>query len=159
VNPCLTAGDVRDILESTAQKLSSYSYATTAGRPNGTWNFETGYGLIDAYAAVQLAQSLNTSSLDLHIKDSPADLAGEPNFITPYMRNSEDIWLRVCPDNGIVHQNPDYSPSNIPNTVYVRVRNESCQANTGTEELKVYWSKAGTALQWDMHWNGSLFSN
>lgn len=157
VNPCLHAGDVRDILESTAQKLSSYSYAITAGRPNGTWNIETGYGLIDAHAAVLLAQSMNTASLDLHIKDSPADLGGEPNFITPYMWNSQDIWVRVYADNGLIHQNPDYSPGGNPNTVYVRVRNESCMPNDGNEELKVYWSKAGTSLQWPMHWDGSLF--
>jgi serine protease len=157
VNPCLSGADVRTILESTAQKIGGYSYATTTGRPNGTWNIEMGYGLIDAYAAVLAAQSFGTG-LDLHIKDSTGDIAAEPNTITPYFFDSQDIWVRVFADNGLVHQNPDYSPGGNPNTVYVRVRNESCVPNTGTEQLKVYWSKAATSLQWDMHWNGTTFT-
>jgi subtilisin family serine protease len=48
----LTVSQVRDLIESTAQKVGGYSYQTTSGRPNGTWNNEMGYGLIDAYAAV-----------------------------------------------------------------------------------------------------------
>ena len=53
VNPNLTAQQVRNIIESTAQKVRTDS--TTAGHPNGTWNDQMGYGLVDAYAAVQAA--------------------------------------------------------------------------------------------------------
>lgn len=35
--------------------IMGYSYTTVSGRPNGTWNNEMGYGLVDAYAAVQEA--------------------------------------------------------------------------------------------------------
>ncbi|MBR1565018.1 MAG: S8 family peptidase [Paludibacteraceae bacterium] len=56
VNPYLSINDIRLIIESTAQKVGSYTYSTTSGRPNGTWNNEMGYGLVDAYAAVQEAQ-------------------------------------------------------------------------------------------------------
>ena len=52
VNPTLTGQQVRDVIEQTAQKIGGYSYITTSGRPNGTWNQEMGYGLINAYAAV-----------------------------------------------------------------------------------------------------------
>lgn len=55
VNPNLTGAQVRDIIEKTARKVGGYSYTTVSGRPNGTWNNEMGYGLIDAYAAVQAA--------------------------------------------------------------------------------------------------------
>lgn len=55
VNPNLTGAQVRDIIEKTAQKVGGYSYATVAGRSNGSWNSEMGYGLVDAYAAVQAA--------------------------------------------------------------------------------------------------------
>ncbi len=48
----LTRAQVVNIIESTAQKIGGYNYQTTAGRPNGTWNDEVGYGLVDAYAAV-----------------------------------------------------------------------------------------------------------
>lgn len=55
VNPHLTGAQVRDIIEKTAQKVGGYSYATVGGRSNGSWNSEMGYGLVDAYAAVQAA--------------------------------------------------------------------------------------------------------
>ncbi|MDR2928688.1 MAG: S8 family serine peptidase [Cytophagaceae bacterium] len=56
-NPNLTGLQVRDIIESTAQKVGGYAYQTTTGRSNGSWDDEMGYGLIDAYAAVQAAAS------------------------------------------------------------------------------------------------------
>ena len=71
VNPTLTVQQVRDIIESTAQKInqynsstnpSGYTYSTTPGRPNGTWNEEMGYGLVDAYAAVSAAIPVITGS-------------------------------------------------------------------------------------------------
>lgn len=52
VNPTLTGQQVRDVIEQTAQKAGNYSYTTTTGRSNGTWNNEMGYGLVNAYAAV-----------------------------------------------------------------------------------------------------------
>lgn len=57
VNPNLAAQQVKDIIESTAQKIRTdlYTYSTTAGRPNGTWNNEMGYGLVDANKALVLA--------------------------------------------------------------------------------------------------------
>ncbi len=52
LNPNLTNKNVATIIESTAQKVGGYSYSTNTNRPNGTWNSQMGYGLIDAYAAV-----------------------------------------------------------------------------------------------------------
>lgn len=52
LNPNLTYKNVATIIESTAQKVGGYSYSINANRPNGTWNNLMGYGLIDAYAAV-----------------------------------------------------------------------------------------------------------
>lgn len=52
INPALTQDEVCDIIESTCKKTGSYSYTTTSGRTNGTWNNEMGYGLVNAYAAV-----------------------------------------------------------------------------------------------------------
>lgn len=59
VNPNLTAREVNDIIESSAQKVGTYTY--NPGRPNGTWNNEMGYGLVDAHQAVLLAQSNTTN--------------------------------------------------------------------------------------------------
>ncbi|MGJ1384693.1 S8 family peptidase [Sphingobacterium spiritivorum] len=55
VAPDLTRGQVVDIIEKTAQKVGGYSYSNTSGKPNGTWNNQMGYGLVNANAAVLLA--------------------------------------------------------------------------------------------------------
>lgn len=52
INPNLTGSEVVRIIENTAQKVGGYSYVTTSGRTNGTWNNEMGYGLLNAFAAV-----------------------------------------------------------------------------------------------------------
>lgn len=56
INPNLTQHQVTDIIENTAQKVVPYNYLNTVGRANGTWNIETGYGLLDANAAALAAQ-------------------------------------------------------------------------------------------------------
>lgn len=58
MNPCLTHDQVEDIIEKSARKVGGYSYTTTAGRPNGTWDNEMGYGLIDVDAALQMTREL-----------------------------------------------------------------------------------------------------
>ncbi|MEO1409208.1 MAG: S8 family serine peptidase [Bacteroidota bacterium] len=54
-NPCLTQDQVRDIIELSARKVGGYTYANTSGRPNGTWDREMGYGLVDAREATKRA--------------------------------------------------------------------------------------------------------
>lgn len=65
VNPNLSALQVRNIIESTAQKVGGYTYSGTSGRTNGTWNNEMGYGLVDARAAVLKALDLGISGQDI----------------------------------------------------------------------------------------------
>ena len=57
VNPDLTVYEVNSIIENTAQKVGGYNYQTYNPRPNGTWNNEMGYGLVDAHQAVLQAQN------------------------------------------------------------------------------------------------------
>lgn len=64
VNPSLTAQNVNTIIESTAQKIGGYAYSNHSNRPNGTWHVEMGYGLVDAFAAVQLAQQFTNATLE-----------------------------------------------------------------------------------------------
>lgn len=164
VNPCLSGQQVREIIEQTAQKVGSYSYTSSSTHPNGTWNNEMGYGLVDAYAAVQMAQSMGSATLDLYVKDSPDDDGTEPNSVTQHMWTSQDIWVRNSNDGGLTHQNPEYkAPVTIgpftytpPNYIYVRVINKSCVTSTGNETLTLNWAKANTALAWPQNWDGSL---
>lgn len=56
VNPALTMAQARQILETTCDKVGGYTYtAGVSGQPNGTWSNDLGYGRVNAYAAVQLA--------------------------------------------------------------------------------------------------------
>jgi len=52
VNPNLTAQQVRNAIESTCNK-NLPGFTVTQTRPNGTWNDQLGYGIVDAYAAIQ----------------------------------------------------------------------------------------------------------
>jgi serine protease len=139
VNPCLSNKQVRDIIEKTCQKVGNYNYTNTSGRPNGTWNNEMGYGLVDAHAAVLLAQAMYSATLDLMVKDTPTDFGIQPNTTSTILWNSPDIWVRNQQDAVQENQNPQFNPT-IPNYIYVRVTNKSCATSTGSEKLKIYCS-------------------
>ncbi|MDR2010328.1 MAG: S8 family peptidase [Bacteroidales bacterium] len=159
-NPYLTSKDVSDIIEQTTRKINPdniYTYGNESGRYNGTWNNEMGYGLVDAYAAVLKAQQLYSSTLDLYIKDRHEDLGISGGYHWQAERDdSPDIWVRNQPDGftNIEHENPEYDPNN-PVYVYVRVRNKSCVASTGTEKINLYWSKASGWSSWPQNWDGT----
>lgn len=56
VNPTLTATQARQILESSCDKTGGYTYNSgVSGQPNGTWSTDLGYGRVNAYTALQLA--------------------------------------------------------------------------------------------------------
>lgn len=74
VNSNLTREDVSEILESTAQKVGGYNYSNNNNHPNGTWNLNTGYGLVDAHKAV--VQSFLFGQ-DLHIS-GPNTIVWDP---------------------------------------------------------------------------------
>ena len=74
VNPDLNVQQINDIIEQSAQKVRTdlYDYENANGRPNGTWNDQMGYGLVDAHAAVLLAQSHGCSNHLAITQDVPA---------------------------------------------------------------------------------------
>src|SRR5574344_1949070 len=159
VNPYLNERDVRDISEQTSQKIGPdlYTYSNNPFHPNGTWNIEMGHGLLDAYAAVLKAQELYSSTLDLYIKDRHEDLGIPGGYYWQADRdNSPDMWVRNQPDGRTnqVHESPEYNP-NQPVYLYVRVRNKSCVPSVGTEQLKVFWSKAAGWSSWPEKWDGT----
>jgi hypothetical protein len=53
VNPDLTYIEVKDAIESTAQKIRTDFYDYNVSKPNGMWNEKLGYGMVDAYAALE----------------------------------------------------------------------------------------------------------
>lgn len=56
-NPSLSNVEIRDVIERTAQKVSTgkYDYSHHSHKRNGRWNVEMGYGRVDAYRALQAA--------------------------------------------------------------------------------------------------------
>lgn len=58
--PNLLGGSVREAIMNSCKKTGGYNYATTANKPFGTWHQEMGYGLVDAYAALQAACTTTT---------------------------------------------------------------------------------------------------
>jgi serine protease len=155
VNPCLTAKQVVNIIEQTAQKVGNYTYSSKEERPNGTWNEQMGYGLVDAFAAIKIAQSIS-SEPDLMVKDGNDDVGLEPNLSPRYMWTSDNIWVRNNNDAGLIHQNPEFSSTGGTNFVKVRVINNSCTASSGNDKLKLYWAKASTALSYPNPWLGGV---
>ncbi|WP_305038975.1 S8 family serine peptidase [Fulvivirga maritima] len=152
VNPCLTHDQVEDILELTAQKVGSYAYGNVLGRPNGIWHNEMGYGLVDAEAAVLMAQQLipGGANFDLYSKDRNSDTGIEPNPDSGPMYLSTDMWVRKNADGGLTHENPEFKLYS-PNAIYVRVRNRS-SVTSECANISVYFSKASTGLVWPTHW-------
>lgn len=153
VNPNLTAQEVKQIIKSTADDIYHIPY-------NQQYIGELGTGRINAYRAVKTAECLlyPGGGLDLAMQNSNEDTFVEPDTETEFLWQSNDIWVRNQDDGTIikVNQNPEYSGT-TPSYVYVRVTNNSCVTSTGDDNLRLYWSKANTALTWPNHRNGTLF--
>lgn len=154
VRPELNAMQVHDIINATAQKVnpSIYPYTDDPDHPNGTWNEEMGYGLLDAYAAVRMAQTYDGVS-DLMIRDHEHDHGVVPST-DPILWNSPDIWL--VDEGGCEWENPLGGEFYY---VCVRITNRSPIASSGGEKLYVNWAKAGCDLRWSSSWDGSSHFN
>jgi hypothetical protein len=119
VYPTLDKAGVRNAIERSAEKVGVVPYADTAGYPNGSWNQEMGYGRINVYRALDLA--------DLMIRDAPADSGSEPGV--PAGGNFwdfSDIVVRIFDDDVFVPSDPAQSRHlelGQTNFLYVRVRN------------------------------------
>jgi subtilisin family serine protease len=101
IRPCLTYEEVNDIIEQSAYKNPSYTFSPTVGRPNGDWNNEMGYGLIDADAALQLAQTYSCNSCATTVSTFPYTESFESplapvNGIGSWIQNQSDDfdWTR-----------------------------------------------------------------
>ncbi|MBR5665251.1 MAG: S8 family peptidase, partial [Bacteroidales bacterium] len=145
VNPNLTPADVRRIIEKTARKVGGYNYHNDPQHPNGTWNEEMGYGLVDAHAAVL---NVVDSTLDLYVRDSEDDNGDEPS-VTTIPWNSPDIWIEDMEQNEVSSLNGlrEYN-------VCVRIHNRADSASTGYEKLYLNWVKAGPSSDWSAAWQG-----
>jgi len=77
-NSELTQAQVREIIESTTDKIGDYSYTTTQGKPHGTWNNQMGYGRVNAYKAVKAVYPYITGSFLVCTSNSTFTLHNPP---------------------------------------------------------------------------------
>lgn len=133
VNPDLTVQEVNTIIESTAQKVGGYSYSNNSNRPNGTWDDEMGYGLVDAHAAVQMAQQFSNAELE------DIDIVCYNNSKTIQLNNNQNnpVTWQVSPNVTILSSNN--------NSITVRA---SSSNSTGSGWVKTTLSN-GIILQED----------
>mgnify|MGYP000238539291 CR=1 FL=1 len=95
INPDLSAEDVNDIIERSAQKVGGYNYFNTPNRGNGNWNNEMGYGLVNAFEAVQMAINYNGNDNQSHFITGPTQLTpGYRAFysMNPYPNATNYVW-------------------------------------------------------------------
>ena len=126
VNPDLKAEDVRNAIESNTKKLPSYIYNNVPGR-HGTWESETGYGLIDLYEAIKSVMSPIISGANQLCYGSAQYTLLGPTSGPIYWTSSDTTRLKV-------------NSSGNPVTA-TRVG-----ANTGTVTLSAHGSIGGAAI-------------
>lgn len=96
VNPNLTVTQLTNIIEQTSQKIrpTLYTYSTTSGRPNGTWNNQMGYGLVNAYAAVTEAQEIGCpANITINTTQGTSQTYQASNTITSTSNILSDVFV------------------------------------------------------------------
>jgi hypothetical protein len=144
----------------------SYSWSpTTVGSTSSAFTAATAantYVMTASEGGCQMKDTVvifaPSATSDVFMRDSPLDIGSEPNTesvseLAGQFWLSPDIWIRRDNDSIDVHQNPYHNDTcTVGNYVYVRLTNRSCELiEDGT--LDLYYSKAGTGLTWDTHWN------
>lgn len=106
VNPSLTNSDVCRIIEQTAQKGGGYTYSSVSGRPNGTYNNEMGYGIINAPKAINMAkEGTNTKNFIDKTVSSNQTFSGY-NIYTKNITVTNNSLLKIILANEIVIDKP-----------------------------------------------------
>jgi hypothetical protein len=99
INPNLTLQQVRNIIESTTDKIGGVTYTLNAGEQAGlTWNNQMGYGRVNALRAVQAAlQTVNISGPALVCTNGTFTLNNPPAGAVTWSVTPSHI---VSPSNG-----------------------------------------------------------
>lgn len=101
INPNLTRSEVQEILESTADKIGSYTYTLAAGeKPNLTWNNEVGYGRLNACKAVMLAKAGKINGADIVCWSTTYTIDAVPSGASVSWSSSNPSLLSIDPSTG-----------------------------------------------------------
>lgn len=107
----LTAQEVRSILESNTDKVIGYSYSTTSGHPNGTWNNEVGYGRVNGCKAVLQAYNTGNSIVGQGTICNTAtySLSNPPNADRITWASSNTNGLTINPTTGFATRQNNFN--------------------------------------------------
>ncbi|GHS84697.1 hypothetical protein FACS1894201_03460 [Bacteroidia bacterium] len=120
VNPNLTHTQVKHVIESTAQKVGDYTYTTTSAHPNGSWNENVGYGLVNADLATRMASAqiigimdttcdpcttFTLSNYSAFPEGSTVTWTNSPNIPSSSITVLTDSTIMVCTPTGATHNN------------------------------------------------------
>jgi len=96
VNPNLTTTQVREILQGSTDKVGGYAYGIAnpdAKSPQtNTWSTELGYGRINAFKAVKIANKQNACS-GTTLLSSASGYFDDGNVLQGYTNNADCRWL------------------------------------------------------------------
>lgn len=118
-NPSLSQDQVRDIIETHAQKVGGYSYTTKTGRNNGTHSDEMGYGLVNALASVE------DSPVTMSGPDKICSWTSTSTFSLSNISNLSNISISWSSDGVTL-----YGPNNNGTSWDVRMMDASTGGNT-----------------------------
>jgi len=111
-NPTLTANQVRQILESTTDKIAGYTFnSNVAGQPNGTWNNEVGYGRVNASRAVAAAVGGPIDGPNLVCATGTFSLPAPPPGSTVTWSSSNSSGLSINPSTGLATRQGNFNGS------------------------------------------------
>lgn len=101
VNSNLTREEVKEILESTADKIGGYSYNLGDGeKPHLTWDSEVGYGRLNACKAVMLAKAGKINGADIVCWNANYTLDATPSGATVTWASSNPSLLYIDSSTG-----------------------------------------------------------
>jgi subtilisin family serine protease len=150
VYPTLGQAEVRNAIERSAEKVGAVPYVDAAGYPNGSWNQEMGYGRINVYRALDLA--------DMMIRDAPADTGSEPGVAAGgNFWDFSDIVVRIFDDDVFVPSDPSQSRHlelGQTNYLYVRVRNNGPRPARNVVVSARLTPFVGTQFMYPGDWTG-----
>lgn len=114
----LSGDSVKLIIERTARKVGNYSYTTP--KENGLWNEEMGYGMIDAYACLQMTPQGPDSIYDQ-----------VPPIIKIYPPESRIFMNSIIVEADIFDNQGVSTGPNAPRLYYRTLQNNNLQVITG----------------------------
>lgn len=143
VNPNLSRSKITEILNRTARKLPTYTFATTSDKPHGTWNNEVGYGLVNSIDAISLAMGYYNlisfdytgQSIELSLA---ADIGKELTIIWDWKNNEKtDFTATSSTPQTITHSFANTSTKRIFIAERVNPNNSIPSSSTALIEFEI----------------------